>query len=226
MKKRLAICVSGSLRSFEYCKQSFKKHILDSNKDNFEINLFFFIPEDIYSHKIKLLDIPDVVFEIRKDEIIKYNNKIINTAPIIKKDRASKGGLQGYLQQLKGINSSYNLMKKYEEENNIIFDFVLRCRSDVIFKESVNLSILKNNLITVPKFHSYRGINDRFAFGNRENMSHYMNMYPNILQKNVCFFNAETYCKKNLDDNMVKYTEENILFNRIRVGNNISRDCF
>lgn len=226
MKKRLAFCVSGSLRSFEYCKQSFKEHILDPNKDNFEINLFFFIPEDIHSHKIKLLDIPGVVFEIRKDEIIKYNNKIINTDPIGKKDALSKGGLQGYLQQLKGINSCYILMKKYEEENNIIFDFVLRCRNDVIFKESVNLSLLENNLITIPEFHSFRGINDRFAFGNRENMSHYMNMYPNILQKNVCFLNAETYCKKNLDDNMVKYTKENILFNRVRSGNKMLRDCF
>lgn len=225
MKKKLAICVSGSLRSFEYCKQSFKEHILDSNKDNFEIKLFYFIPEDIHSHKIKLIDIPNVIFEIRKDEIIKYNNKIINSIPTGKKE-LSKGGLQGYLQQIKGINSCYILMKKYEEENNIIFDFILRCRPDVIFKENVNLAILKNNLITVPKFHPFGGINDRFAFGNRENMSHYMNMYPNILQKNISFSNAENYCKKNLIDNRVKYTEENILFNRVRQGNKISKDCF
>ena len=32
---KLAICISGSLRSFEYCKESFVNHIIKSNEKYF-----------------------------------------------------------------------------------------------------------------------------------------------------------------------------------------------
>jgi hypothetical protein len=224
--KKLAICISGSLRSFDYCKKSFISHIIEPNKNFFEIEIFLFTPDDDFSHKINLFEELTSFYVIKKDEIIEHSNKIKSVIPIEKKDRVSKGGIQGYLQQLKGINESFKLAEKYEKENCVSFDFVLRCRPDVIYKEKIDLSSFNPEVITVPKFHSTKGINDRFAFGNRENMKHYMNMYPNILKKDNIFKHAEVYCKMNLDNNKVTFLQKNILFNRVREGNKISSDSF
>ena len=84
--------------------------------------------------------------------------------------------------------------------------------------------------IFVPLFHSYRGINDRFAFGSANVMSVYMNSYINIYNKiyeNVNIGNAEYFMMLNLLNNNIKYEKlKNILFNRVRMDGTILKDCF
>ena len=225
---KLAICISGSLRSFEYCKESFVNHIIKSNEKYFDIKLFIFIPEDNCSYKIKLFDEFNPITKIKKDEIITHKNKIILTGvpSTFKKNIGSLGGLQGYLQQIKGINETFKMVENYEKENSTKFDFILRCRSDVIYNKNIELFKFDTTSITVPQFHSYSGINDRFAFGKRELMKHYMNMFPNITKYDIKVINAEQYAYLNLKKNKVPFVKINICFNRVRQQNKIENDSF
>ena len=123
------------------------------------------------------------------------------------------------------------MMLDFEKKNNIKFDIILRSRHDIYFKEKI---LLKNfyveDKIFVPLFHSYSGINDRFAFGSANVMSTYMNSYTNIYNKmyeNVNIGNAEHFMMLNLLNNNIKFEQlKNILFNRIRIDGSILKDCF
>jgi len=242
--KTLAICFSGSLRSIEKTYQNFLDNVYYPNIDNFDITLFYYIPEDINSPKINIINknILSIV-KLEKDKKLDlpkiYWKGRPNNASI---DKASMSGLFGYIQQLYGIQNVYKLLLDYENNNNINFDFILRCRSDVIFKNKLNLNNYCDDKIHIPSFHAYHGINDRLAFGKSKIMSIYMNMYENIYKYSNDFniflekkFNiksiniiseAEVFCKYNLDINNVKYHLENdIKFNRVRMNGIISNDC-
>ena len=81
--------------------------------------------------------------------------------------------------------------------------------------------------IILPEFHSFAGINDRFAIGNRENMKVYMEMYSNLSKLNnfKMFWQAELYCKYNLEINNINYKKDNsIQFKRVRENGEILND--
>jgi hypothetical protein len=234
----LAICISGSLRSIEYCINNFINNIIIPNKKNMNIIIFYFIPNDKNADKIKNINLPNMIYRIEDDIELSIQNIIwygrdINT----KIDNVSTSGINGYLQQLYGIEQSYLMMKNYEEINNINFDYILRVRSDVIFKNPLNFNKFPNEKLIIPNFHHWGGINDRFAFGNRKLMITYMNMYSNLINLSKEYFkknkkylilkNAEYFAKINLENNKIPYLlENNILFNRVRMDGKISSDAF
>ena len=183
MKKNVAFCLSGSLRSLEYCYKNFMEMVYNPNKEKFNIKLFYYIPDDDNKYKIELIKDLNPVVVIKKDIILPEIKLYWFGRPDhCKIDNVSRGGLNGYLQQLFGIEKSYELMLKYEEENNIKFDIILRIRSDVIFKTPLDLSIYEMNKIYIPKFHYWDGINDRLAFGPSNLMKIYMKMYSYIYE--------------------------------------------
>jgi len=229
--KNLAICISGSLRSLEYCINNFIDFIYEPNKKHFNINIFYYLPLDDNINKVSLLKYlnPTILIENDKQHNIPditWNGRSIN----FKVDNVSTAGIPGYIQQLYGIQSSYELLEDYEKKNNIKFDLILRCRSDIIFKNPIYIKDYNTNNIIVSKFHYWDGINDRFAFGNRDIMSFYMTMYSSLykLTNNVKLHikNAEYFCKYNLDINNINYEMcSNILFNRVRMTGEILNDC-
>ena len=117
--KHLAICISGSLRSLEYCLDNFINNIYGINKENFNITLFYFLPDDINSKKIDLLNKLNPVIKIEKDiEHPNLNILWIGTV-VVSRDNVSTGGIKGYIQQLYGIEQSFIMVEDYEIENNI-----------------------------------------------------------------------------------------------------------
>lgn len=231
MKKNVAMCFSGSLRSLEYCYKNLMEMIYNPNKDKFNIKLFYYIPDDDNKDKIKLIKDLNPIVVIKKDIILpKIKLDWFGRPNHFKVDNVSGGGLEGYLQQLFGIEKSYELMLKYEEENNIKFDIILRIRSDVIFKIPLNLSIYEMNKLYVPKFHYWDGINDRLAFGPSNLMKIYMKMYSYIYELankiNLNISKAEHFCMINLRNHNVSYEMLNeIKFCRVRMGGQVLPDC-
>ena len=53
--KNLAICISGSLRSLEYCLKNFITNIIEPNENQMNIIIFYYIPNDANSKKIEFL---------------------------------------------------------------------------------------------------------------------------------------------------------------------------
>ena len=125
------------------------------------------------------------------------------------------------------------MMENFQKENNMSFNYILRVRSDVIFKNPIILKNFEKDKITVPDFHYWNGINDRFAFGKKNLMRVYMNMFNNIYiisrisNKKMYLKNAEHFAKINLDINNIQYIhEKNILFNRVRMNGKVLKDSF
>lgn len=82
------------------------------------------------------------------------------------------------IQQVRRLNLAYNLLQKYENDNNIKYDVILKWR----FDNSINgpLYIDKHNFeqtdIYVPGIHSPI-IYDWFAYGTRAAMDHCLSLY-------------------------------------------------
>jgi len=230
--KKLAICLSGSLRSIEYCYTNFIEKILEPNINDYNIYLFYCIPNDSNIHKIKTITYKNTIIKIIDDIELPKINVIWGGNPSnCIKDKNSTGGIKGFLYQLQNLQESYFMVLEFEKKNNIKFDIILRSRHDIYFKEKILLKeyYIKDKIF-VPLFHCFQGINDRFAFGSVNVMSVYMNSYTNIYNKiyeNINICNAEKYMMLNLLNNNIKYEKlKNILFNRIRIDGSMSKDCF
>tara|TARA_Y100000741_G_C18257599_1_gene559547 strand:- start:1512 stop:2195 length:684 start_codon:yes stop_codon:yes gene_type:complete len=225
--KTVGICLSGSLRSLEYTLQNIYNKLIENNKNKYKIVIFLYIPNDVHANKVNLfnkLNI-EIYYEIKDDIELKLLN--VNWKNFVLKIKNGKCAIQGYLQQLYGIEKSFELLKNYEKENNMKFDIICRSRTDILYMNDINIDSYDMNKITIPNFHDYYGINDRFAIGNRENMKIYMEMYSNLTKLNnfTMFYQAEIYCKYNLENNNINYIKDNnIKFNRVRFNGDISKD--
>jgi len=225
--KNIGLCFSGSLRSLENTLNNINENLIKINKNKYKLVIFLYIPNDKHKHKIELfnkLDI-EIIYEIKND--IELNLQNVDWSNFITKFKNNKCGFQGYLQQLYGIEQNFKLLKEYEEKNNIKFDIICRARSDVLFMNNIDIDKFVLDKIILPEFHSFAGINDRFAIGNRENMKVYMEMYSNLSKLNnfKMFWQAELYCKYNLEINNINYKKDNsIQFKRVRENGEILND--
>lgn len=80
------------------------------------------------------------------------------------------------------IHKANQLKKEYENENNIIFDWVIRMRTDSDFRyDTLDLSSLSDQL-NIPSGEDWSdsGINDQFAVGKSHVMDLYSNLYNNL----------------------------------------------
>jgi hypothetical protein len=226
-KKVLGLCVAGSLRSLEYTLDNINDKLIKNNKNKYKIIIFLYIPNDKHKHKIKLFDKLDIEIKYEINDDIKLNLLNINWTNFLLQTKDNKCGMNGYLQQLYGIEHSFKLLKDYEKENNIKCDIICRARSDVLYMNNIDIDKFNLDKIILPEFHSFAGINDRFAIGPREYMEIYMNMYSNLSKLNnfTMFWQAELYCKYNLEINNINYKKDNsIKFKRVREDGKILND--
>lgn len=99
------------------------------------------------------------------------------------------------------IHQANELKKQYEEEHNIVFDWVIRMRTDSDFKYDIlNMNSLVEEL-NIPEGEDWASdsINDQFAIGT----SHAMDLYSNL-------YNSFHY------NQTVKYYPERILYSHLK----------
>lgn len=88
------------------------------------------------------------------------------------------------------IFKANQLKKEYEKENNIVFDWVIRMRTDSDFRYDIlNLESFENDL-NIPSGEDWASdsINDQFAIGT----SHAMDLYAS-LYNNFCFTQSSKF---------------------------------
>jgi hypothetical protein len=173
--KTVAICISGQFRSFDKCLPSIFNNLILTNS-NYELKFFtsfakedgrpINIPTEFYnvSTIIKIEEdsvLPDLQYQKLKYQ---YKDFILN----------SENDPNLIFYQLKQLKSVFNLVKEYEQNNNMTFDYVMRLRPDLELKNIFNWG-LSDDSIQIPLFDSFGGYNDRFAVGRRNLMNLYMN---------------------------------------------------
>jgi hypothetical protein len=167
---RVAVCLSGSCRGLDRSYGNLRQNLLEPLARHGEYDLFMYVPDDTGAGYAAMLQptVLRVVADHHLDEGGLVNGR----------DCLLKVGIRRYLQQLYGLKRCDQLRQAHEKTNNISYDAVLRCRPDLFFEQPLpDLTTFDLNYLHVPDFHMFEGCNDRFAFGNPEHMSIYMNKY-------------------------------------------------
>jgi hypothetical protein len=100
------------------------------------------------------------------------------------------------------IYKANELKKEYERENNIIFDWVIRMRTDSDFRyDNLNLYSLDSELnIPLGEDWAENSINDQFAIGTSYAMDLYSSFYQNIHYTQSSKYYPETIFFKHLNN--------------------------
>lgn len=101
------------------------------------------------------------------------------------------------------IYNANKLKKEYEEENNIIFDWVIRMRTDSDFRYDIlDLNSLTHDL-NIPSGEDWinNGINDQFAIGRSHVMDYYSNLYKNFYTVQTTKYYPERMLLEHLKNN-------------------------
>ena len=139
---KVAICMSGLARTFKKCYSNYLDHILS----RYDCDVFVFISKDANSDDL------DVMKCAKK--VVLDKNPVLDEKDLVKyKHRCKRYSLQGILQQLWKIKMCNDLMLDYQKENNIKYDWVIRCRPDLnILRPIDDLNQLDNKYLYVPAY--------------------------------------------------------------------------
>jgi hypothetical protein len=173
--KKVAVCISGQYRSFDKCLPSIFNNLILTNKE-YELKFFTSFAKE----NGKTINIPLEFFNV--SSTIKIEEDCVLPDLSYQKLKYKK---EGFIlndekdpilifRQLKQFQSVFNLIKEYEKDNNMTFDYVVRLRPDLELKTIFKWE-LSDESIQVPLEDSFGGYNDRFAVGPRNLIEVYMN---------------------------------------------------
>lgn len=162
--KKIAICFSGRLTSKEF--DSFKEKIID-NYDKVDIFVHTWYSNDIDYSFLEKIKVKDYLIEKFSNE--KFEKTSLFLKSKIKEIRPSLNNMtmdefyeinrffENDAPMFYGINKSFELKRKYEEENNFKYDVVIRARWDVNVVNHLNLDNfeLEKNTIYLPVLTKY-----------------------------------------------------------------------
>lgn len=236
--KKIAINMSGAVRTFEYCDSTIISHIITPLKDFFQVDLFghFWIMNDMDASDISVTmkwknDTQSSINKIKnfgftnyiiKEYSKKYENKIIHKChgEFIINDYINTIDKHNYAVNCMGmyykILKCHQLMQKYETKNNFKYDYVIRIRPDFYWKEDIPISIisqLTNDNICLVKdsfcINANWNANDKFFMGTNDVMTN----YSNIFNKIAYFHNKNILIEgQNVAKHMIEEMNLNVLY--------------
>lgn len=238
-KEKVAICLSGELRTFNKTYENFYKNIINILKKKFEVDIFMFIWKTENKNNVeKALEIYKPKKYIIKDDF-KFKLPYFCENMYFYKGRLNDIILNfsNSIKMFYGIYECFNLI----ESND--YNYVIRNRYDNLFNENININTFNNNLYISNGHYFYlngkpTNINDSFAYGPYKIMSEYsnfINMYESILLqiKNRELKEDCNYLYKSITPTLlfkyyishfknIKYLETNIKYGILRTNNKLT----
>ena len=235
---KVAVCISGAIRYPHIGLKSIKNILSD------DINIFIhtwkvddtvdFI-SSIADSQYKELDktVTNDLSVVNQYQYTTLNLEDFSYRKIGFENQKSKYKLIGKIKDFSGqirddigpismhysIYAANELKKKYERENNMKFDCVIRMRFDSDFEGKI-LDVSKySDKIYIPEGEDwFGGINDQFALGSSESMDIYSNLINNLEAIQDCDYHPEIILRNYLNKQNVKV--ERFDFS-VRINNNI-----
>jgi hypothetical protein len=235
-KKKIAMCISGYLRTFKECYPSILKNIIQDH----DVDIFIHTYDKLgnssgWRHPIDLSEdidmdflesIPNIkVIVTEKWDDIKYK---------FEKFREFQPGVTNINVIATIFYKIYQanlLRKQYEKEHNIEYDLVIRMRGDQFFEKAINLDFPEEKILInaypwgdedyVHRFNGggnerdeERWINDRFAVGKPELIDYLSELYLKFgeLITETEFVELEYLLHKYLQLNQIQYEKRNLYF--------------
>lgn len=225
--KTIGICVTGLVRTWDSCYKNLLKNLIETNPE-YKFYLIGYIGDienekefsDLYKFDILRVSthqgLPDLEYQKNNYTHNLGSNQYINA-----------------FHQLKGLKEVGILLDEFEEKNNIVLDYIIRTRTDLDILLPIKLPSLKENTIYIPNGHDWYGYNDRFAYGNRNNLKIYLNRYDFWMNKNQKIPNYSTHIESNLkiyldshNISIERLNDLNYSFRRNVNGNEINVEGF
>ncbi|CAF3947440.1 unnamed protein product [Rotaria sp. Silwood2] len=208
IQKRAAICVTG----FAECIQEawIPTYTNIRQRLHGELDIFLFLSSSLQQGPVPLnTRLKQVRSYMNSTVTILYEDRFIdpgipsNCHPRFQLPRHATFSVPAYFQQLWSLNECYDLVKDYEKRFNIQYQLLIRARVDTIAKMPLTFErqgiFNVNTTILVPPHRYFSGIDDGFALGPIELMSHYMKRWYSFRQcPSDRNFHPETYLKKYL----------------------------
>ena len=240
VNKKIAICISGYLRTFEECYPSISKNIIEGN----DVDIFIHTYDKIgnssgWRHPIDLTEdinmnflesIPNIkVLAVQKWDNIKHKfQKFRKYQPAIT-------NIDVIACIFYKIYMCNQLRKEYEIENNIKYDLIIRMRGDQVFEKKINLDFPENKILinSYPwgdedYIHQFVGedcgkegcrnetewINDRFSVGNSDNIDYLCDLYNHFAEliENEQYSELEHILYKHLNNGNIELEKRKLQF--------------
>jgi hypothetical protein len=169
-KPKIALCFSGQLRCHYKLVEHWVQHVILPLQQTHDVILFFYLGHDSY-----FLDTWDIVLErykpyelhiVCQTELDKDFQDIVPRAFELIPSGLSNGHNQ-LIREHYFMDQVIGLKRKYEQEHDIVFDYVIRTRPDCLpakFNPEL-LNLVKNNFCISDHDH-HQFINGRFTICN------------------------------------------------------------
>lgn len=235
---RYALCFFGLTRSLRYTRSTIVSRVFEKLlEDNAEYDIFLHTynqnsisnarsgekNETLNPNEWKLLSPKRYAL----DDPIPFEDSVITPmmTSLLRsgdpwKEPPPHNSLRNVIKQLHSLHRVTQLWS--EEMPADYYDLVFYLRPDVWFFNDLNLTDVQEarqvgSVIYVPNFHSWGGVNDRFAFGRPEVMKLYGSRFLQVLNYTKLFpLHAETFLLHVLAWHNVTIKTTDILFERVR----------
>jgi len=202
-KKKIALCISGYMRTFKDCYPSILENLIQDNDVDIFIHTYdkvgnssgwrspIDLSEDVYLDFLFSIPYVKTIVTEKWDDIKYKFEKFKELHPFIT-------NISTIATVLYKIYKCNELKKDYEKEHNFTYDLVIRMRGDQMFTKKVNLDFPENKILInaypwgdEDYVHNYQpldengnadgsenyALNDRFAVGSSANIDYLTDLY-------------------------------------------------
>lgn len=208
---KVAVCISGLMRTYQTCYQSLIDNVLLPNNADLFISTWPILGTSTYKMPGQpWILIPGEEAKLNQDDARQVYGKHLKVFHVEEWEPLQKRFKEELEESCKNkpshvchdprnvaitrrlvsmwykIRDVNRLRKEYEEKNGFKYDVIVRGRPDIRHKMVLKMSdydIKENNIFTDLK-HNYNYVCDQFAFGKPDTMDKYCSVYPSILHYN------------------------------------------
>lgn len=189
---KIALCLSGHLRNFEKTYSTLYFHFLNK----YDVDIFIhtwdklgfscaFKTDNTLNdtstkiEEVKQLYKPKSIIVEPSDFIEELKSQGDQYAPHLKNEPKHVGHMASMFYKIYACNE---LKNKYQIETNTKYDWVVRCRPDLFFQNTIEIpSKNKPHTVWVPRaLSNVDWYNDQFAIGSPDNMDLYSSVFFDI----------------------------------------------
>lgn len=165
---RLAICISGNMRSFRMCGPSMFERVVAGR------------PHDVFIHTWSMLDHRGEDWAIRHSglEHVSANDiaEIYSPVELVIEESPNEPPGPSPSNMFKKVFLADELRRRWSERTGISHDVVMRMRPDLLFTHDFPWNDYDTGALHIPHGEDHGGLNDQLAWGPPRIMEHYCSL--------------------------------------------------